>query len=83
MRSDLLTLETVSADLARRFRDAPYDVIRDTAEECLGQWPDARISDYVPILATKCARERLAARGFQSRVRRGETSDFARGHGGA
>ena len=66
MPTDNAVVDTVAADLARRFGGAvPIDLIRKTAEECLQRWPDARISDYVPILATKCAREALAGRGFR------------------
>lgn len=71
-------VDTVAQDLSRRFAGAvPMDLIRQTAEECLHQWPDARINDFVPILATKCARERLAARGFQPRASLGAAPSFA------
>ena len=73
MRTDDLVVDTVAEDLSRRFGGAvPRDLIRQTAQECLQQWPDARISDFVPILATKCARERLRERGYGSVASHGQ-----------
>lgn len=69
--------DAVADDLARRFDEGvPYQVIHSVAEECLGLWPDARINDYIPILATKCARDRLAEQGFAPRTSHGRGVDF-------
>lgn len=71
-------IDVVADDLARRFDEGvPYQVIHEVAEDCIGQWPDARISDFIPILATKCARERLAERGFVPRTSQGAGVDFS------
>ena len=70
--------DAVADDLARRFDEGvPYEVIHSVAEECLGQWPDARINDFIPILATKCARDRLAGQGFAPRSSHGRGVDFS------
>jgi len=49
------------AHLVRRFGDrVPDEELEAAARECYGSWPDARIREFIPILAERCARERLA-----------------------
>lgn len=61
MPIDEAAVAIVSEDLIRRFGGTvPEEVVRAIAQDCLAQWPDARIRDFVPILAAKLARERLA-----------------------
>jgi hypothetical protein len=48
-------------DLVRRFGDAvPQAELESAARSCFANWSDARIRDFVPILAERCARERVA-----------------------
>ena len=49
------------AHLVRRFGDhIPDDELEATVRACYRSWPDARIREFIPILAERCARERLA-----------------------
>jgi erythromycin esterase-like protein len=46
--------------LVRRFGDTvPPGELEATVRECYGMWPDARVRDFVPVLAERRARERL------------------------
>lgn len=44
---------------ARRSGDAPDEVIERTVRDCFDERKDARIKDYVGVLAERSARERL------------------------
>ena len=48
--------------LLSRHRDAvPEEVIRRTFEDCLAHLSSARIRDFVPVLAHRCAKAKLEA----------------------
>lgn len=42
--------------------DIPRPVVERTVKRALQQWPDARIRDFIPILATRSAAESLRRR---------------------
>jgi hypothetical protein len=47
--------------LVRQYGDrVPETELEATIRSCYSTWPDARIRDFIPILAERCARERLA-----------------------
>lgn len=53
------------AHLGRQFHgEVPPDELEAAIRGCFGQWSDARVREFVPILAERCAREHIQqARG--------------------
>jgi hypothetical protein len=43
--------------------DVPPEDLEAEVRSCFGNWPDARVRDFIPILAERCARARLEGRG--------------------
>jgi hypothetical protein len=56
-------IETAVKNLVGRFeKDVPRRVLDATIRECFSEWSDAKIKDFVPILAERCAIEKLKAK---------------------
>jgi len=51
------------AHLTRRFKGKiPDPELEAAVRSCFGQWPEARVRDFIPILAERCAQERVRRR---------------------
>jgi hypothetical protein len=54
-------IASVTASLIARFPEVPADRIRSVVDEVLHEFDNARIRDFIPVLAHHEARDRIAS----------------------
>jgi hypothetical protein len=52
-------LPGIKKQLREEYRDLPEEKVGEAAERALGEFADARVREFVPIMAWRRARERL------------------------
>ena len=54
-------VDSLQRDLVRRYGKRVHDdVMQEIVRDCFARWSSARIQAYVPLLAYRCAKDRLA-----------------------
>jgi hypothetical protein len=64
---DEAVIQASVARLTGRFgdNDVPREDLEAEVRTCFAKWPDAKVRDFIPILAERCARARIEGRGLQ------------------